>query len=400
MVPIPNFLISRFTISFTHHRTTHFQLLQHKHNAFLFFFNSFTSATSSDAESDGNHPKSDTFTVSYLVNSCGVSPALAEELSKRVNLKTPHALNAVVDLLYHYGFSKPQIAKLVEKQPTVLAISAENTLLPKLKFFRSIGVSNSDMPKILISSHNILARSLEKCLIPRYEILRSVLRDNGEVVRALRSTPSGFTYGGIVNYLVPNVEVLRQSGVRQASISYLLIHCGTLAYRNHSEFMEAVNAAKKIGFDPLQTIFVVAIEMLLTKSKAVWESRFEIYERWGWNREMALQAFRKFPGVIKLSEDNFTKKMSFLVKDMGWPSEDVAEYPVVIAYNLEKRIIPRFSVIKILRSKGLLENNLHFSSIICVTEENFLKKYVDNFKKELPLLPDIYNSLINEQSVA
>ena len=46
--------------------------------------------------------------------------------------------------------------------------------------------------------------------------------------------------------------------------------------------------------------------------------------------------------------------MSFLVKEMGCPSEAIAEYPVVVGYNLEKRIIPRFSVIKILKSKGLL----------------------------------------------
>ncbi|XP_029130604.1 transcription termination factor MTERF2, chloroplastic-like [Cajanus cajan] len=198
--------------------------------------------------------------------------------------------------------------------------------------------------------------------------------------------------------LVPNILFLRQSGVPQASISYMMIHSGNLAYWTHSKFVEAVNTAKEVGFSPLRTSFIVAIEMLI-KSKVVWESKFEIYERWGWNCETVLRAFRKFPNFMKLSEENFTKKMSFLVKDMGWPSEDIAEYPLVVAYNLEKRIIPRFSVIKILKSKGLLENNVHFSGIICITDEDFLEKFVDNFKKDLPLLPDVYNSLINEQNV-
>nr|KYP46718.1 hypothetical protein KK1_031683 [Cajanus cajan] len=283
---VPNFLIARLIASsLTRYKSTHFllgshSLLQHKHNASLFLFNSYTSGAI--------HPKGDTFTVSYLVNSCGVSPTLAKELSKRVNLKTPDGPNAVIDLLSNYGFSKTQIAKLVEKHPLVLVAKAENTLLPKLKFLRSIGVSNTDLPKILLRNHVILM---------------------------------------------------------------------------------------------------------------LWESKFEIYERWGWNCETVLRAFRKFPNFMKLSEENFTKKMSFLVKDMGWPSEDIAEYPLVVAYNLEKRIIPRFSVIKILKSKGLLENNVHFSGIICITDEDFLEKFVDNFKKDLPLLPDVYNSLINEQNV-
>ncbi|RDX75435.1 Transcription termination factor MTERF15, mitochondrial, partial [Mucuna pruriens] len=401
---VSNFLIARLTAtsSFTRYNTTHIQLaslLQHKHTASLFFFNSFTSPTSSDSESDGNHLKGDTFTVSYLINSCGVSPNLARKLSNRVNLKTPDGPNAVIDLLNNYGFSKTHLAKLVERHPSVLVAKAENTLLPKLKFFHSIGISNGDMPKILIANHTILLRSLEKFLVPRYEILRCVVRDDGEVVRALKNTPFGFTCGDIMNDLVPNIEVLRQSGVPQASISYLMIHSGTVAYWKHSKFVEAVKTAKEIGFNPLRTNFIVAVEMLVTMSKAVWESRFEIYERWGWDREMALRAFRKFPSFMKLTEKSFTKKMSFLVKDMGWPSEDIADYPQVVAYHLEKRIVPRFSVIKILKSKGLIGNNVHFSSIICITEENFLEKFVVNFQKDLPLLPDVYNSLINEQNL-
>ncbi|KAL3006767.1 hypothetical protein AAZX31_08G295400 [Glycine max] len=91
--------------------------------------------------------------------------------------------------------------------------------------------------------------------------------------------------------------------------------------------------------------------------------------------------------------------MSFLVKDMGCSSEDIAEYPQVVTYNLEKRIIPRFSIIKMLKSKGLLKKNLHFSAIICITEANFLEKFVINFQKDLPFLPDYYNSLANQQNV-
>ncbi|KAH1197694.1 Transcription termination factor MTERF15, mitochondrial [Glycine max] len=400
---VPNFLIARLTASlssFTHHRSTQTQLgslLQHKHNAFLFFFNSFSSGTSSDSESDGNYHKGDTFTVSYLINSCGVSPRKAKELSNRINLKTPDGPNAVIDLLNNYGFTKTHLAKLVEKHPLVLVADAENTLLPKLKFFRSIGLSNTDMRKILIANHT-LNRSLKKFFIPRYEILRRVLGDDQEVVRAITNSRFGFTYGDTMN-LVPNIEVLRQSGVPQASITFLMINSATVAYWKHSRFVEAVNTAKEIGLNPLRTNFIVAVEMLLIRSKAVWESRFEVYERWGWNREMALQVFRKFPCVMKLSEETFAKKMSFLVKDMGWLSEDIAEYPQVIAYNLEKRIIPRFSVIKILKSKGLIENKLHLSAIICITEKKFLENFVVSFQKDLPLLPDVYGGKVKPSNV-
>ncbi|KAK7316681.1 hypothetical protein RJT34_00320 [Clitoria ternatea] len=398
------FILTRLTAtasssSFTHHNIAHIQLgslLQHKHsnNAFLVLFNSFTSAT----PSDGNHHKGDTFTVSYLINSCGLSPELAKKLSDRVNLKNPETPNAVIALLKHYGFSKTHVAQIVQKYPKLLVANAENTLLPKLKFIQSIGVSNMDMPKILISNHCILFRSLKKCLIPRYEVLRSVVRDDLEAVRALRNAPRCFTYSDIMSYLVPNIEALRQCGVPQSSISHLMIHMNSVAFARHSKFLEAVNTTKEFGFNPLRTNFVVAILVLL-KGKEVWESRFEVYERWGWNHEMAVRAFRKFPNFMKLSEKLFTRKMSFLVNDVGWPSEDIAEYPLVIMYNLETRIIPRFSVIKILKSKGLLGKNLHFRDFICITEKNFLEKFVVKFQKDLPLLPDVYRGVINHSNV-
>ena len=307
---VPNCLIRTLSPSFTNHTTTQIllgSLLQHKPNAFLLYFKYFTSSTTFDSESDGNHHKDDTFTVSYLINSCGVSPKLARELSNRINLKNSDDPNAVIDLLSSYGFSKSQISKLVENNPKLICANAENTLLPKLKFFRSIGVSDTDLPKILIRGRHILCRSLEKCLIPRYEILRSALLDDEEVLRSLKSSPFGFSFSDTKKNLVPNIEVLRKCGVPQSSISYLMTHAGTLAYREHSKFVEVVNTAKEIGFNPLRVNFIVAIEVL-SKRKAVWESRFEIYERWGWDGEMALRVIRKFPAVIKLSGDVYQKK--------------------------------------------------------------------------------------------
>ncbi|XP_014517086.1 uncharacterized protein LOC106774567 isoform X2 [Vigna radiata var. radiata] len=395
---VPNFIISRLVASssFTGYKGSHVllgSLLSCKHTASLVFFNYFTSDTSSDSKSDGKQHKGSTFTVSDLINSCGMSQTLARELSNRVNLKTSDGPNAVIDILSIYGFSKSQLAKLVVRHPSVLFTNVEDTLLPKLEFFRSIGMSNTEIPKILIANHGILKRHLENCIIPRYEILKSVVHADREVVRAIKNAPLGFVYGDLMNRLVPNIDILRECGVPQASITHLVTNSLSAAYVEHSRFVEAIKTAKEIGFSPLKMDFVVAIHVLVTMRKEVWESRFEVYERWGWNREMALRAFRKFPSFMKFSGDTFSRKMSFLVKDMGCSSEAIAEYPLVVAYSLEKRIIPRFSVIKILKSKGLLEKNVHFSSIICTTEEKFLEKFVVNFQNVLPLLPDLYRGL-------
>ncbi|WVY92794.1 hypothetical protein V8G54_031882 [Vigna mungo] len=391
---VPRILITRLSASCTHHRSIQFQLgslLQHKHNAFLFRFNTFTSG--------GDSRKGDTFTVLYLFNSCGLSLELARKVSKSVNLKTPDGPNAVINTLKNYGFSETQVAKLVEKNPRVLTAKVEKTLLPKLKFFHSIGVSNTDVPKIVNECPSILRRSLGKCLLPRYEIIRSIVRDDLEVVRILRKSPVGFIMCDLKKCLIPNIKVLRQSGVPQGSISLLMVNFPSATLVKHSRFVKVVERIKKLGFDPTRTSFVMGVQVLLTMRKAAWESRFEIYKRWDWNREIVLQAFLKYPNFIKLTEETITKKMTFLVKDMGLPSLEIAAYPPVLVYNLEKRIIPRFSIIKILKSKGLVRRSLSFGYYMGIKENVFLKKYVDSFKEHLPLLPDVYKGLIHRDDL-
>ncbi|OIW04203.1 hypothetical protein TanjilG_00763 [Lupinus angustifolius] len=132
---------------------------------------------------------------------------------------------------------------------------------------------------------------------------------------------------------------------------------------------------------------------------ARWESRLQSYQKWGWSREISLSAFRKFPFFMSLTEERFAKSMNFLVNDMGWPSEDIAAYPVVLAYSLEKRIIPRCRIIKILKSKDLIKNSLSIGTFTCRSEKSFLMKYVTKFLGDVPLLLDVYKGSVDHRDL-
>ncbi|XP_068336517.1 uncharacterized protein [Pyrus communis] len=79
----------------------------------------------------------------------------------------------------------------------------------------------------------------------------------------------------------------------------------------------------------------------------------ELYRKWGWTEDDFLLAFRKNPQIMELAEKNFSSKMDFLVNKMGWHPADVAGSSVALNYSLEKYIIPRCLVIRVLLSKGL-----------------------------------------------
>jgi mTERF domain-containing protein len=150
------------------------------------------------------------------------------------------------------------------------------------------------------------------------------------------------------------------------------------------------NCQLKMGFDPLKTVFILAIQVLLKISKLKLESKLELYMRWGWSKNMAVSAFKRHPNCMLLSEEKITKAMDFIVNKMGWPSANIAINPAVLFFSLEKRIMPRFSVIKILVAKDLVKNDLSLSSFLKPNERSFLEKFVIKYQDDIPQLLNVY----------
>ncbi|KAK2649376.1 hypothetical protein Ddye_016865 [Dipteronia dyeriana] len=82
--------------------------------------------------------------------------------------------------------------------------------------------------------------------------------------------------------------------------------------------------------------------------------------------------------------------MDFLVNKMEWKTGDIVTYPDILLMNLEKRIIPRCLVIKVLRSKGLVKYNMSLRPIIKLIEKKFLDKFVTKHIDTVPQLLKIY----------
>ena len=91
-----------------------------------------------------------------------------------------------------------------------------------------------------------------------------------------------------------------------------------------------------------------------------------------------------------LSEEKITKAMNFLVSNLGYSSTDIAKNPVVLNLSLEKRLIPRCSVVQILLAKDLVKNDLSLSTFLLPNEKYFLERFVIKFQDDVPQLRDVY----------
>ncbi|GMI72002.1 hypothetical protein like AT5G07900 [Hibiscus trionum] len=321
------------------------------------------------------------FTVSYLIKTCGLSPESASSASKHVSFETPNQPDSVIAFLNTHGFSKPQIATLVRKMPRILSSNVEKTLLPRITFFNSKGISSSDLTKLLSRDPSIFKISLEKKIIPSFNFLSNLFQSDHHALEVLNLQSRVLQYQ-FDSYVLPNRDVLRQNGVPEVNIVKGLRRAPTSFCIAPAVFKENVEKAKKMGVNPERFTFVRAVYVLGTMRKSTWERKFDVYNKWGWSEKEILKAFKCHPYVMAFSEDKINAMMGFLVNVMGFQASSVAKQPLLLGLSMEKRIVPRGLFVKDLVSMGLLKKGLGLKALFGTSEALFLQRFVYCYEED------------------
>ncbi|XP_022760566.1 transcription termination factor MTERF15, mitochondrial-like [Durio zibethinus] len=333
------------------------------------------------------------FTVSYLINKCGLSPESASSASKYVHFETPEKPDTFIAFLEKHGFSKTQISNLIKRRPDLLVYDTEKTLLPKLEFLYSIGFSRPDVAKLLTIYPTLLRRSLEKKIIPSFNFLRNLFQSNDKTMKAIKRFTGILVYN-FESYLFPNMNVLRRNGVPESNIVTMLYRHPRLFICDLARFKEIVEEIKRMGIDSSRPKFVEAAIALRTMSKSTLEKKFDVCRRWGWSDQEIFEAFQKYPSCMKVSEVKIMAIMDFLVNKMGFNSTLVAKQSCILSRSLEKRIVPRALFVQELSSQGFI-NDLKLSVLFATSEKEFLRIFVYRDVNKAPELLKLYEEKLN-----
>ncbi|XP_010023743.2 uncharacterized protein LOC104414367 [Eucalyptus grandis] len=333
--------------------------------------------------------KSPSFTVSYLVNSCGLSPESALSASKLVKFETPSRPDAVIGVFKDRGFTPAQISHIVRRFPASLSLDPDKTLLPKLHYFGSSGFSDLELAKLVVAVPKILRRSLEQHLVPTFHYISNLLQSDEKAVAAIGRAPR-LLYDDPQAELVPEITTLRSAGVPEENIRHLVLYHGQIFWCRSLQFDETMNRVKAMGFDPSKLIFVAALHVIMGMSESMWRRKIGVYGKWGWSEEVVVLAFRKYPLCMALSESKITAAMDLFVNVLGLDSLVISQRPLALMYSLRKRIVPRGSVYQVLLSKGL-SKPCSLTALLTVSEEKFLEKFVTSNLGEAPQLLALYN---------
>ncbi|KAK7256088.1 hypothetical protein RIF29_29522 [Crotalaria pallida] len=307
------------------------------------------------------------------------------KVSKRRRSVTSQKREAIFTFFISQGFSDSQVSSVLRKEPQLLSCDPFKTVLPKFEFLASKGASNHDIAVAVSRDPRFLRSSLENCIIPVYESMRALFHSDKITLRRLIGWPSLL---GHLKRVRQNLKLLRDEGVKDSKIA-LLIRSRVSVF-NSGDLNKGVDEVKELGFDPSKGTFVVALMAKMGLSEITWSAKVDAFKSWGWSEEVVAAAFRRNPYCMVVSKDKIKATLSFWVNELGWNSLDLAISPVVFGLSLEKRVIPRASVVQYLLAKGLRKKDASLITPFLISEELFLEKYVKIFKDETLQLLKLY----------
>ncbi|XP_019058670.1 PREDICTED: transcription termination factor MTERF8, chloroplastic-like [Tarenaya hassleriana] len=300
-------------------------------------------------------------------------------------LKSPKKAKLVLKFLEENGFSESQIKIVVSQRPRILQCDPEKTLKPKAEFLFSKGISKLDFTRIVLEEPTALSRSLEKYMMPLFDFLKGVMGSEELVARAVRSCPYVFS-SNIRKTLELNTKKLQNTGVPQARIAMLVTHQLRAITLKASWFDEALTRVREMGFEPTEPNFVNALATIGWCGKSVWERKMNLFRSYGLSDPEIMKGFKKQPMIMKYREENTKTKMNFFIKRLHWCPHKVMMAPHILLPSLEKRIIPRLSVLHLLVTRGEIEEKEISSAMrfLKMAEREFVEKFVAAYKDRIP----------------
>ncbi|RWR93056.1 Mitochodrial transcription termination factor-related [Cinnamomum micranthum f. kanehirae] len=328
--------------------------------------------------------------VDYLSEKCGLSTEEANNASKAlIKIKSPKNPDSVLKFLKQSGFNDTHIKILICKYPRCLSFKVEKTLKPKVIFFQELGFSGADFAKLASTNPRLLLLCVDKHFRPSIDFLRNLLGTDDRIARAIRRW-SKLLSCDYVKVIVPSVEAFRRCGFRDHHISYVVLQRPTLLFHGPNWIEELAARAEATGFRRGSPMLVYAILAMGNLSRTSFKKKLKLFKSFGWTEEEILSAFRRAPNFLLASERKIRAVMGFLMDEIGCKPSEIASRPMLFMFSFEKRLVPRYEVLKILKSRDLLRFEVQLWSAVTITERLFLKTYVMKYLDKAPDLREAY----------
>ncbi|XP_043718574.1 transcription termination factor MTERF5, chloroplastic-like [Telopea speciosissima] len=307
---------------------------------------------------------------------------------------------SVVLFLRQLGFSEVHVRDAVRVSPQILFADIEKTLKPKLQLFQEIGLTGSDLGRFISKNASLLSVSLDRRLIPCMEILKKILSLNGDhrrLILVLQRCKWVLTKVPEAR-LLPNISLFESHGVVGSQLSTLFSRQPTLFLMRESAITDQVRRVVEMGFSADSRMFVHALHTISCMKPETFSRKFQLFQEFGFTKEECKTMFKKMPVLFRCSEEKLKLGMEVFMDAIGFEKTVLVRRPTCLMYSIEKRVVPRYRVIEILKSKRLLKKEPKFLEVLEMPEEKFVDKFLSRFKDDAEELLIAYKGDVLDSS--
>lgn len=355
----------------------------------LVVFNGFYSYSTAAAAGVPAQPQKYPFLVDYLINSIGLSTEEALSATKKVLLyKTSrNHPDLVVKFFKELGLNKNQIRSMAFKNPKLLTYNVEKTIRPKVLELQELGLFGSDLIRVLINYKLIFVKGKFKTSI---EYLRSFLDNDANVVKAIQRF--SFALDASVTRLIEsNVQLLQRQGFSKEFVARILVEYPRCFAQRPEKIEEVLYMVEnEFGIPRQSKMFYYGVIATSSASKAKIHSKMNVLRSFGLSDLSIIGMIKQYPNILGTSEDKLKKIWNFFSTEVGCSPDFLSSHPVVFNLSFEKRLLPRYEVMKVLNEKLLNKKKFGFYSILCLKESDFINKILLPFEKQIPDVVDSY----------
>lgn len=247
-----------------------------------------------------------------------------------------------INYLKEFGLSTEEVGRLLAYKPHLMGCSIEERWKPLVKYFYYLGIPKEGMKRILVVKPILYCIDLEKTIAPKVRFLQEMGIPNEAIGNMLVKFPSLLTNSLYKKIRPVVIFLLTRAGVTQKDIG------------------------KVIAMDPALLGCSIGTKL---------EPNMRYYISLGIRFYQLGEMIADFPMLLRYNVDNLRPKYRYLRRTMIRPLQDLIEFPRFFSYSLERRIIPRHTI--------MVENRVNFKLryMLACTDEEFERRVRDKVER-------------------
>jgi mTERF domain-containing protein, mitochondrial len=270
----------------------------------------------------------------------------------------------------------------------------EKSWRPNIEKLKEVGLSIDDISCIISNG----PATFQSYFVPKVDFLLRAVGSAENLSLVLKRCPTVLC-NSLENVLVPNLSVLEKECPHCQVVKLIKLLPRILSFRPEALKMK-LKRAEKLGIARSSPMFIYALIIVCCLKEHIINARLDNLKRLGFSQDEVTSLVNRSPNALKITEELMGRKLEFLIKEMGFDKLFVITNPVFLTLSLDKRLIPRNLVKKLLELKGLSGAKGSFTTYVIPNEKQFIKRIVLPYEQAIPGLHRAYINACSGKSSA